>query len=443
VSELTARLKAQVEASFGDVWVEGEISNLRLPPSGHLYFSLKDRQSQLRAVLFRMAGRRLPFMPADGQAVLARGHLTIYEPRGDYQLIVEYLEPFGLGALQAAFEQLKARLEAEGLFDPARKRPLPQLPRRVGIVTSPSGAVLHDMLTILARRFANLHILINPVPVQGEGAAGRIAEAIDELNALGAVDVIIVARGGGSLEDLWAFNEEVVARAIARSRVPVISAVGHETDVTIADFVADLRAPTPSAAAELVVETQAELVARVAELQQRLSRSLEQWLRQWRDRVWYERRALIDPRRAIETALLRADELDGRLRAALPRLMARRRERLDWQRRRLAAQSPRQTIRSTAEQLGQSRERLVRQVALLTHRWRTGLAHGLARLHSLSPLAILGRGYSIAQRLPDGAILRSVRAVGRGERIRLVLHEGELDATVDETRLHRSWPSVD
>ena len=397
VSELTARLKAQIETSFGDVWVEGEVSNLRIPPSGHLYFSLKDRQSQIRAVLFRTGGR-LKFAPTDGQAVLARGHLTIYEPRGDYQLIIDYLEPVGLGALQAAFDQLKARLAAEGLFDPARKRPLPLLPRRVGIVTSPTGAVIRDMLTILARRFANLHIIINPVPVQGAGAAARIAEAIDELNGLGLVEVIIVARGGGSLEDLWAFNEELVARAIARSNAPVISAVGHETDVTIADFVADLRAPTPSAAAELVVPPKAELAGRVEQLGQRLWRSLRQLTQRWRDRVERERRALVDPRRTIEAALLRADELDSRLRAALPRL------------------------------LGQ---------------WRAGFEQRLARLHNLSPLAILGRGYSIAQRLPDGAILRSVRLVARGGRVRLMLHEGELDATVDEIRHQRTWPAAE
>ncbi len=443
VSELTAKLKGQIESAFGDVWIEGEVSNLRVPPSGHLYFSLKDPKSQIRAVIFRTGGRRLPFAPADGQAVLARGHLTVYEPRGDYQLIIDYLEPVGVGALQAAFEQLKARLAAEGLFDPGRKRPLPALPRRVGIVTSPTGAVIRDMLTILARRFANLHIVIDPVPVQGEGAAARIAEAIDELNGLGLVDVIIVARGGGSLEDLWAFNEEAVARAIARSTVPVISAVGHETDVTIADFVADLRAPTPSAAAELVVRTKAELVERVDQLQQRLARSLRLLIRQRRDQAGYVRRALLDPRRAIEAALLRADELDGRLHAALPRLIRQRRELLLLEFRRLQAGSPREPIRAVLVGLDQLRERLARQMARLAQEWRAGLEHRLAQLHSLSPLAILGRGYSIARRLPDGAILRSVQSVARGSRVRLLLAEGELDAVVEEIRLQPSWPPAD
>ncbi|MEW6325940.1 MAG: exodeoxyribonuclease VII large subunit, partial [Nitrospirota bacterium] len=275
------------------------------------------------------------------------------------------------------------------------KRPLPALPRRVGVVTSPTGAVIRDLLVILARRFANLHIIINPSPVQGPGAAERIAEAVDELNALKLVDVIIVARGGGSLEDLWAFNDERVARAIARSAAPVISAVGHETDVTIADFVADLRAPTPSAAAELVVRTKGELLDRLEQLRLRAARSLRELLDRRRACVQREQRALIHPRRSIEAALLRADELDGRLRAASARLLGHRREFLRMR---------------------------------------------IAQLHQLSPLAILGRGYSIAQRMADGAILRSARAASPGERIRVVLHEGELDALIEQVRQQRKWP---
>jgi exodeoxyribonuclease VII large subunit len=440
VSELTGLVKAQLETAFGDVWVEGEVSNLRCPPSGHLYFSLKDRTGQLRAVLFRTGGRRLKFAPADGQAVLARGHLTVYEPRGDYQLIVDYLEPVGLGALQAAFEQLKERLASEGLFDAARKRPLPFLPRRVGIVTSPTGAVIRDMLTVLARRFANVHIVINPVPVQGEGAAARIAEAIDELNTLGLADVIIVGRGGGSLEDLWAFNEEAVARAIARSKVPVISAVGHETDVTIADFVADLRAPTPSAAAELVVRTKTELTGRVDQRRQELARSIQLLIERQRDHVRHERRALIDPQRAIEAALLRADDLGDRLRASLPRLLQRQRERTAGLTQRFHARSPLELIRTTLLRLGQSRDRLVQQMRRQEQTHRTRVEHRLAHLHSLSPLAILSRGYSVARRLSDGLILRSATAVTPGERVVILLHEGELQATVDEVRRQRSWP---
>jgi exodeoxyribonuclease VII large subunit len=443
VSELTALVKAQLETTFGDVWVEGEVSNLRCPPSGHLYFSLKDRTGQLRAVLFRTGGNRLKFAPADGRAVLARGHLTVYEPRGDYQLIVDYLEPVGLGALQAAYEQLKERLAAEGLFDPARKRPLPALPRRVGIVTSPTGAVIRDMLTILARRFANVQVVINPVPVQGEGAAAQIADAIDELNALGLADVIIVGRGGGSLEDLWAFNEEAVARAIARSKVPVISAVGHETDVTIADFVADLRAPTPSAAAELVVRTKAELTDRVRQLRQETVRSFRLLIERHRDHVRHERRALIDPQRTIEAALLRADDLGERLRLVLPRLLDRQGERITGLSRRLQARSPLESIRAMLMRLGQSYERLVRRVSQQGQARRTQVEHRLAQLHGLSPLAILGRGYSVVRRLSDGRILRSAESVRPGERLTVLLHEGELQATVDEVRRQRSWPATD
>ncbi|HEY4484794.1 MAG TPA: exodeoxyribonuclease VII large subunit, partial [Nitrospiria bacterium] len=237
VSSLTLLLKRELENRFGEIWVEGEISNLKIPSSGHLYMTLKDGQAQLRCVLFRSSGRQLKFVPRDGQQVLCRGRITVYEPRGDYQLVLDYLEPRGVGALQLAFEQLKERLQREGLFDPARKKPLPALPRRIAIVTSPTGAAIRDILKVLHRRFVNLQVLILPVPVQGESAAPAIAAAVDEANALGGFDALILARGGGSIEDLWAFNEEAVARAIVRSGIPVISAVGHEVDYTISDFV--------------------------------------------------------------------------------------------------------------------------------------------------------------------------------------------------------------
>ena len=259
VAELSLEIRNLLEKQFPDVWVTGEVSNLRAAGSGHLYFTLKDETAQLRAVCFRNQARYLKFKPQDGLAVIARGRLSVYEARGEYQLYVEFLEPAGLGALQLAFEQLKQKLAAEGLFDPARKKPLPMLPRVIGVVTSPTGAVIRDILRILRRRFRNINVLLYPVKVQGEGAAQEIAQGIEYFNRQAPVDVMIVARGGGSLEDLWAFNEEVVARAIAASKIPVISAVGHETDFTIADFVADLRAPTPSAAAELVVRRKQDL----------------------------------------------------------------------------------------------------------------------------------------------------------------------------------------
>ena len=260
VSELTRRLQETLEERFPAVWIEGEISNYRLYGSGHAYFTLKDADAQIRAVLFRNRGRRIKFEPADGLHVMAFGSIEVYPQRGEYQLVIELLEPKGLGALQLAFEQLKARLQAEGLFDHARKRELPRFPRKIGIVTSPSGAAIRDMLRVIDRRFGELHIVIAPCRVQGDGAAEEIAQGLRDLNALGGVDIIIVGRGGGSLEDLWAFNEEAVARAIAASKVPVVSAVGHEVDFTISDFVADLRAPTPSAAAELVVREKQAVV---------------------------------------------------------------------------------------------------------------------------------------------------------------------------------------
>jgi exodeoxyribonuclease VII large subunit len=263
VAELSLELRSLLERQYPDVWVTGEVSNLRAAGSGHLYFTLKDETAQLRAVCFRNQARYLKFKPQDGLAVIARGRLSLYEARGEYQLYVEFLEPAGLGALQLAFEQLKQKLAAEGLFDRARKKPLPVLPRAIGVVTSPTGAVIRDILRILRRRFPNINVQIYPAKVQGEGAAQEIVHGVEYFNRKSPVDVIIVARGGGSLEDLWAFNEEVLARAISASNVPVISAVGHETDFTIADFVADLRAPTPSAAAELVVHRKQDFVAEI------------------------------------------------------------------------------------------------------------------------------------------------------------------------------------
>ncbi|HEV2234216.1 MAG TPA: exodeoxyribonuclease VII large subunit, partial [Terriglobia bacterium] len=285
VSELTLRVKGLFEKNFAEVWVEGEVSNFRPASSGHLYFTLKDATSQLRAVCFRNQARYLKFKPQDGISVIARGRLSVYEARGEYQLYVELLEPAGVGALQLAFEQLKAKLAAEGLFDPARKKPLPVLPRTVGVVTSPAGAVVRDILRVLKRRFRNMNVLVYPVKVQGEGAAKEISEGIEYFNRHSLADVMIVARGGGSLEDLWAFNEEAVARAIAGSKIPVISAVGHETDFTIADFVADLRAPTPSVAAELVVQRKQDYLTEIQDRARRMAHVFRFKLSEARERL--------------------------------------------------------------------------------------------------------------------------------------------------------------
>ncbi|MBI4247663.1 MAG: exodeoxyribonuclease VII large subunit [Candidatus Rokubacteria bacterium] len=420
VSELSEQLRAVVEERFPAVWVEGEISNFKVYASGHAYFTLKDEGAQLRGVLFRNRARRLRFEPGDGQHVLAFGSLEVYAPRGEYQLVVELLEPRGLGALQLAFEQLKARLDAEGLFDPARKRPLPPFPRKIGIVTSPSGAAIRDMLRVIGRRFAGLHIVLAPCRVQGDGAAGEIAQGIADLNALGDVDVIIVGRGGGSLEDLWAFNEEVVARAIAGSQAPVISAVGHEVDFTIADFVADLRAPTPSAAAELVVREKQAVVDSLDELRRRLERAVARPLSDLARRVGDAHARLSHGGLAASRgARHRLALLDGRLRAASPfvRLYADR-HRLERAHARLGG--------DLARRLTADRHRLVAAVG---------------RLDSLSPLAVLGRGYSLAL-TPAGVVVKSARQVAPGDALSVLLAEGSLDCRVEHTRERDDRPQV-
>ena len=391
VSELTAELKALLENTFTGVWVEGEISNFKHHTSGHMYFTLKDERGQLRAVMFRGSNRGLQFRPEDGLAVIVFGNVTIYEPRGEYQVYVECMEPKGLGALQLAFEQLKTRLEAEGLFDPARKRPIPLLPKKIGVVTSPSGAAIRDILQIIHRRFANVQVLIFPVRVQGEGAAAEIVEGVEFLNKRGDLDVLIVARGGGSIEDLWAFNEEVVARAIYASQTPVISAVGHETDFTIADFVADLRAPTPSAAAELVISRKAELSQRVDDLFSRL----------------------------VSHMRYRAERSGERLRSL---------------ERHLRLLSPLERVKRQRERL---RDGALALQSSMSHRlalWRGELRTAAARLDSLSPLAILARGYSVCRRLPDLSILTRAASIAEGERVEVLLHQGGLICRVEEQR---------
>jgi exodeoxyribonuclease VII large subunit len=420
VSQLTEQLRSAVEERFPAIWVEGEISNFKIYGSGHAYFTLKDEGAQIRAVLFRNRTRRLRFEPADGQHVLAFGSLEVYAQRGEYQLVVELLEPRGLGALQLAFEQRKARLGAEGLFEAGRKRQLPRFPRKIGIATSPSGAALRDMLRVLGRRFAGLHIVIAPCRVQGEGATAEITQAIADLNALGDVDVIIVGRGGGSLEDLWAFNEEAVARAIAGSKVPVVSAVGHEVDFTIADFVADLRAPTPSAAAEVVVREKRGVAEALADVRLRLARAVARPLRDLERRVDQVRVRLDRAADGVHRrAAYRVDLLTSRLRAASPYA------RLSTDRHRLE--------RLEARLHGAMTRRLV------GNRHRLTAAAG--RLGSLSPLAVLGRGYSLT-RTPDGRIVRTAGQVAPGDPLSVLLHEGQLDCRVERTREQDDRPQV-
>ena len=436
VSELTHAVKDTLEGRFGGLWVEGEISNLRVHTSGHVYFTLKDEEAQVRAVLFRSRMRRVRFEPADGLHVLAFGRLDVYAVRGEYQLVCEVLEPKGLGALQLAFEQLKARLAAEGLFDAGRKRPLPVLPRRVGLVTSPTGAAVRDFLRVVTRRFAGLQVLVCPVRVQGDTAAGEIAQAIGTLNRRGDLDVIVVARGGGSLEDLWAFNQEAVARAIAASKIPVISAVGHETDVTIADFVADLRAPTPSAAAELVVREKAELVRQLATLGTRLRRAMGQRTGRVADRLAdiRRRRVLTDPGRPLRDWARRVDDLGARLGRAVTRHATRSRERLDRAARSLRPALLRAPVRHRRQLAANLGGRLERALRGETARRRRAVEALAARLDSLSPLACLARGYAIAL-LPAGEVVTRAEQVRVGERLAVRLRAGSLGCRVEDVEL--------
>ena len=435
VSELTAGIKGTLEGAFPAVWVEGEISNLRVPSSGHAYFTLKDEGAQLSAVLFRGRGRRVRFEPEDGMHVLAFGGLDVYAARGQYQLVVELMEPQGLGALQLAFEQLKRKLEAEGLFDEGRKRKLPVYPRVIGIVTSPTGAAIRDMLNIIGRRFGDLRILIAPVRVQGDGAPAEIVQALVNLQEMAELDVIVVGRGGGSIEDLWAFNDETVARAIVACRVPVISAVGHETDFTIADFVADLRAPTPSGAAELVVREKLAVIERLVDLYARLKQAVTADVTAQRERLQFlaRRRVLTDPARALRDLYRRLDDLQGRLRLGLRAGQRQIRHRLALLTRALSARNPAARISADVALLGQLRGRLVSGAAHGVQASRARFATSVGRLESLSPLAVLSRGYSVT-RLPSGALVRSAAQARAGDLLEILLHQGALGARVTEVR---------
>jgi exodeoxyribonuclease VII large subunit len=443
VSELSERLRAVLEERFPTVWVEGEISNLRTYGSGHTYFTLKDAEAQLRCVLFRNRTRRIHFEPRDGLHVMAFGSVELYAQRGEYQLVVELLEPRGAGALQLAFEQLKARLAAEGLFDAARKRPLPRFPRKIGIVTSPSGAAIKDMLRVISRRFGELHIVLAPARVQGEGAGEEIVQGLADLNALGDVDVIIVGRGGGSLEDLWAFNEEIVARAIVASKAPVISAVGHEVDFTIADFVADLRAPTPSAAAELVVREKQAIVEGLADMRVRLGRAMRRRLLHERDRVeaLAHRRVLTDPARPLRDLERRVDDAVVRLHRAATATRRRAAHRLELATRGLRAGSPVTRAARDRRQLDHVRARLAGEMTRAFVRGQHHLQAMVGRLDSLSPLAVLGRGYSLT-RTRAGAIVRTVRQVRAGDDVSVLLDEGSLDCRIAATRERDDRPQV-
>lgn len=434
VAELNAAIRSLLEKEFADIWVAGEISGVKLSTAGHYYFTLKDDSGQLQCVCFKGTARYLKFKPQDGVAVLARGHIDVYEPRGAYQLLVDALEPQGLGALQFAFEQLKRKLAAEGLFDESRKRPLPRFPRRIGIVTSPTGAVIRDMLNILERRFPGLHIRLYPALVQGAGSVEAVCEGIEYFSNSGWADVVIVARGGGSIEDLWTFNEEAVARAIASCRTPVISAVGHETDFTIADFVADKRAPTPSAAAELVVCTRAQLLEAIATAVGKLRQSVRYRLAEYRNRLserGVERVSRLLGRR-IASYTQRVDENDYRLReltrAALETAKKRWRE-LEL---RLHRQDLRLRFAEGRRRLDSAKASIRQEIALILAQARRRLEPLAAQLHQLSPLRVLQRGYAIVQD-QSGRVLKDAVETGPQAELTVRLAKGRLEVRVEKT----------
>ena len=431
VSDLTARIRDLLAKNFTDITVQGEISNCRPAASGHIYFTLKDERAQVRCVFFKQQQRGMKFRPEDGMQVLVRGSISVYEARGEYQIYVESLEPVGRGALQLAFEQLKKRLEAEGLFDAGRKKPLPLLPSRIGLITSPMGAAVRDVVRILRRRFPNVHLTLYPVRVQGAEAAEEIVEALEYFSKRRAADVILLVRGGGSLEDLWSFNEESVARAIAASAIPVISGVGHETDFTIADFVADVRASTPSAAAELVVQTRREFDKHVADLRDTLESLLRYRLLELSRRVHElaARRGFRRPLDLLRQRRQRADELTSRLALGL-------RARLEFSRKRFTAAhlriarfdfrakmaALRLRLEKRGHDLGVRAERVLR---LKRERWeRLSL-----QLQERSPLKVLERGYAIATDIV-GNVLRDAAQVAVGDEVKIQLHRGRLTTEV-------------
>ncbi len=432
VTQLTAQIRRKLESGYPSVWVDGELSNVRRWRTGHVYFTLKDRDAQIRGVMFRSAVRTLRFEPEDGLHVVARGRVTVYEPKGEYQLVAEHFEPAGVGARQLAFDQLRQRLEREGLFAAERKRALPMLPQRIGLVTSYDGEVRHDILTVLKRRFPDAHVVISPARVQGDGAAQELVGALDRLTRISRPDVVIIGRGGGSAEDLWAFNDEWLARAIAACPVPVISAVGHETDSTISDFVADIRAPTPSAAAEMVVARKVDLQGRVAQVTERLSDAARATVQRRRNLV---DRALASPGLASWPARIalrqrRIHEVTDRLGGAARSVVSERARRTRALRQRLDQLDVAVRLARVRTALALANERLAAAAAGRAAGGRRRLERIAAQLAALSPLRVLARGYAVCWNDDRTAIVRRAGDVRPGDAVHVTLHEGELQCGV-------------
>lgn len=429
IEQLNLQIKQTLEGTLGIFWAQGEISNFKPHTSGHFYFSLKDAKSQISAVMFRGANSRLKFKPHDGLEVIVRGRLGVYEPRGTYQILCETMEPVGAGALQKAFEQLKEKLKSEGLFDPSRKKPIPLYPKRIAIVTSQTGAAIRDILNILLRRAPNLEIILVPTLVQGEGAAFQINEALNKARKIPEVDVIIIGRGGGSIEDLWAFNDETLARSIAACSIPVISAVGHEIDFTISDFVADLRAPTPSAAAELVAKSSIEIKNQVLQLQKILFLTMDRKIKSWQQTMIRLQKQLLDPRKKLQDLFLRHDDLSERLTLSVQRLIKNKFYHL-----KMAAQGivhPKDVLEQTRQKmltLEKSLQVNIRQFLKLS---RGQLELQMKALNNLSPLNVVERGYALITL--RGQIIRSENQLKNKDKIDIQLADGHVQAEVIKT----------
>lgn len=427
VTQFTNQIKSNLENNFGNIYLQGEISNLSRPASGHFYFNIKDNRSQIAGVMFRYANQKLKFDLENGQEVILHGKVTVYEPRGTYQLLVDSIEPVGVGALQIAYEQLKNKLSREGLFDQEYKKKIPFMPQKIGVVTSGTGAAIQDILTVLRRRYPNLEILINPVKVQGEGSAEEISKAINWFSKREETDLLIIGRGGGSLEDLWAFNEEIVARAVFNCKIPVISAVGHETDFSISDLVADLRAPTPSAAAEIAVPEYKEIINLLDQLDQRLETAIKDKIFAGQEKVEFLSQRLRSPKRVIETHIQRTDELTLRLKRSIEQRL----QNLSYQLKALDSQlsfkAPESKIKEEKDKLNKLQEKMSFLIQEKLKNSKSKLSEASHLLDSLSPLTVLNRGYSTAID-KKGILLSSVNKFELEKEFNLVLKDGSIKA---------------
>jgi exodeoxyribonuclease VII large subunit len=432
VSELTENIQTLLEDHFDFVWLEGEISNFSRPASGHYYMVLKDENAQIRAVMFRLQTRYLKFLPENGMKIVAQGRLTVYAPRGEYQIILDYLEPMGVGALALAFEQLKKKLASQGIFDKEIKKPLPFLPQRVAVITSPTGAAIRDFLKIIRRRFANMEIIVVPVRVQGEESTADMVEAMDLVNHELNVDVIILTRGGGSLEDLWSFNREELALAIRKSRIPVVSAVGHEIDFTIADLAADFRAPTPSAAAELLVVEKETLLHRLEDMRNRLVSGLSRKLKGMKQDFDHLAKRVKDPRKHLDDCWMRLDEIHNRLTRVMDLIVRDRRNRLSMEKRSLLLHSPLNVMASIKQRLDFQRNSIGHAMNSCLGEKQMSFSLLEKRIRDLSPLSILNRGYSITRSLPEKIVLRDASVVKKGEQVQVLLAKGSLECRVEK-----------